>query len=102
MRPNRPNNTRTTQRLLASGYKFKQEGRDSVLQLKRVDLPINGIQAFQLISNDIPFSNILVFIGRDYIQKVESTAIFNITPEVITQDLFFVEIEFVENVEALS
>lgn len=104
MRPNRPNNNREIQKLLAAGHKFKQEGSSSVMHLKKIELAAhigNSIQAFQLIANGVHYSSMIIFLQANCIHKVERRAILNTGIECITQDLFFSEIEFVEKVEAL-
>ena len=94
----RPTTTVEFIQRLTAGDRFKQRDRSGVImELRELELPEGMyMRAFSLVVNCSPRDNMVIFLGKDYLVKVESTEIFNISPVVREQLLFFVEIEFLD------
>lgn len=96
---NRPSTYSEFFKLLRSGSKYQKREADRVGS-ERYTTQIFHLQeignqnTFELFVNDRKVTECVCFIGRDYIHKVNHNTNDNF---VTTQDLYFVEIEFVES-----
>lgn len=95
----RPFVTSDFRRLLKSGRKFQKREADRV-GLERYSTQVFHLQElgnqnmFELFLNDVKVTECICFIAADHIHKVNH----NTNNDFVTQqDLFFVEIEFVES-----